>query len=70
MIRMLTAIPDTENAVIYVNKTLKAQLWNRVNIKGNVFHTTEDAFGKKVLHIDNVPIHTNEQIVDTEATIT
>lgn len=70
LINMLSAIPDTDNAVFYVNRTLKAQLWNRVNIKGNVFHTTEDPFGKKVLHVDNVPIHVNEQIVDTEATVT
>jgi hypothetical protein len=40
------------------------------NAVGNVFHMAEDPFGKWVPHVRQVPIHINERIVDTEATVT
>ncbi|KKL62493.1 hypothetical protein LCGC14_2184650 [marine sediment metagenome] len=70
LIEMLHAMPDRENAILYVNKTLGAQIDNRANIKGNVFHMKDDPFGNYVPHVREVPIHINEQIVDTEATVT
>lgn len=70
LINMLHAMPDLNNAVLYVNKTLGAQIDNRANIKGNVFHMAKDPFGQNVPHVRGVPIHINEQITDTEATVT
>ncbi len=70
LITMLHAMPDLENAFLYVNKTLGAQIDVRALEKGNVFHMAEDPFGKWVPHVRGIPIHINEQIVDTEATVT
>jgi hypothetical protein len=70
LITMLHAMPDLNNAVLYVNKTLGAQIDNAALVAGNVFHMAEDPFGKWVPHVRQVPIHINERIVDTEATVT
>ena len=78
MIDMLTAMPDLDNAAMFCNKTISAQLRKRVNEKGNIFHTIDTPFGKNVLAVDNVPIlqmapsdtGLSGGIVNTEATVT
>lgn len=70
LIDMLETMPELENAVMYCNKTLRAQIRKRINEKGNVWHTVTDPFGRKVPGIDNIPLHIIERITSTEATVT
>jgi len=70
IIRAIHKLPDRENAVIYCNGTLGAQIDVRASEKGNVFHMAKDPFGVYVPHIRDLPIHTWDSIVDTEATVT
>jgi len=69
LIDMLESMPDHNNAVMYCNKTLRAQIRKRINEKGNVWHTVTDPFGRKVPGIDNIPLHIIEKITNTEATV-
>jgi len=67
LIDMLEAMPDLNNAVMYCNKTLRAQIRKRINEKGNVWHSVTDPFGRVVPGIDNIPLHIIENITDEEA---
>lgn len=69
LIRMLEAMPDHDNAVMYCNKTLRAQIRNLINVKGNVWHSVTDPFGRVVPGIDNIPLHIIERITNTEDTV-
>ena len=78
LIDALEAMPDLDNAAIFVNHTLRAQIRKRCNEKNNVFHTADFPFGKNIPAVDNVPIlviGSNDSgvsggIVNTEATVT
>lgn len=70
LINALHALPNQDNAVIYVNKLLAAQIDNAAVLKGNVFHMATDPFGVDVPHVRGVPIHLNEMLTSTEATVT
>ncbi|MEE9365889.1 MAG: hypothetical protein V3W44_04295 [Dehalococcoidales bacterium] len=70
LIDMLEDIPDLENAVMYCNKPLRAQIRKRINVKGNIWHTVTDPFGRQVPGIDNVPLHIVERLTSAEATVT
>ncbi len=70
MIDAMTDIPDLENAIFYAARTIFGQMWKRVNEKGNLFHTIELPFGREQLMFGTIPVHMNEQIVTTEATLT
>ncbi len=69
LIDMLEDIPDLQNAVMYCNKPLRAQIRKRINVKGNVWHTVTDPFGRQVPGIDNMPLHIVERLTSTEATV-
>ncbi len=69
LIDMLEDIPDLNNAVMYCNKPLRAQIRKRINVKGNVWHTVTDAFGRQVPGIDDVPLHIVERLTSVEATV-
>lgn len=69
LIDMLESMPDHKNAVMYCNKTLRAQIRKRISEKGNVWHTVTDPFGRKVPGIDDIPLHIIEKITNTEATV-
>jgi len=73
IIDALNALPDRSNAVIYGNKTARAQVLKRVKDKGNVWHMSEDPFSisklEKCPFFDTVPFHVWEGIVDTEAKV-
>lgn len=56
MIEMMNAMPDLENAFIFTNTTLATQLWQRINEKGNLFHTMDKPFGKNLPAFNGVPI--------------
>jgi len=56
LIDALEAMPDLENAAIFGNHTLRAQIRKRCNEKGNIFHTADFPFGKNIPAVDNVPI--------------
>lgn len=69
MIDAVTDIPDRDNAVFYTSRIVFGQMWKRTAEKGNVFHLATDPFGKEQLMFATIPIHMNEQIVTTEATL-
>ena len=78
MIAAMNAMPDLENAFIFTNTTLATQLWQRINDKGNLFHTVDMPFGKNLPAFNGVPILRIAPadtglaggILDTEATVT
>ena len=69
LIDMLETMPDLNNAVMYCNKTLRAQIRKRINEKGNVWHPVTDPFGRVVPGIDDIPLHIIENITNTEARV-
>ena len=70
-------MPDTNNAAIFCNKTVRAQIRQRANEKNNVFHMADFPFGKNIPAVDNIPILVMDSndpgltggIVNTEATV-
>lgn len=70
LIDAVNNMQDTDNAVIYVNRTVRGQMWKRGNDKANVnFRNDKDRFGKIVPWFNDIPIHLNERITNTEATV-
>ena len=71
-------MPDLENAFIFTNTTLSTQIWQRINEKGNLFHTVDLPFGKNIPAFNGVPIMRIAPadtglaggLLDTEATVT
>lgn len=68
LIEMYNNIPGGhEGCVMYVNKLVMTQLAIKAKDKPNVFWPTKDAFGRPVINFWDIPIHTSEMIVNTEA---
>ena len=62
-----------EGAVMYVNRTIYAQMWKRANEKGNAFFTqdaNEGPFGMPVIRFQGIPIKRVDQITNTQADVT
>ena len=57
------------NAVIYVNRTVKAQLDILAMDKSNVWYTEKDAFGNPVTMFRGVPVRMLDSILDNESTV-
>lgn len=74
IIDAINALPDDQNAVIYGNKTARAQVLKRVKDKGNVWHMANDPFAigklRECPFFDTVPFHVWEGITNSEATVT
>jgi hypothetical protein len=61
---------EGEGAVIYVNKTVMAQMWKRANAKTNVNYTIDAGpFGKPIVRFNGIPIKRVDQIGSTQATV-
>jgi len=59
-----------EGAIIVCNRTVSAQMWKRLKDKANVNFSVEQAFGKPVLAFNLIPIFREDQITNTQATVT
>ncbi len=73
---MIDAFNELENggmgAVIYCNRTVKAQMMKRANIKGNAFIQAiegEGPFARPVLRFWGIPVREVAQITNTQATV-
>lgn len=74
---MIDAFNELENggqgAVIYCNRTIKAQMMKRANIKGNASFTQdregEGPFAHPVLRFWGIPVREVAQITNTQATV-
>ena len=61
-------------AVMFVNRTVRAQMQKRANEKGNN-NFTQDAdtgdgsFGRRILRFDGIPVAEVAQITNTQATV-
>lgn len=70
LIEVMNRMPDTENAVIYVNETIKTQMDIALKDKTNVNFTIDEAWGRKgVLHFKGVPVRMVDAILNTETAI-
>ena len=64
-------VHSQQGIVIYTNKTVRAQMWKRLNSKSNVnFQPGTDPFGRAIIKFIDAPIRTLDCIGTTEATIT
>jgi hypothetical protein len=69
-IHALEQMPDLENAIWYCNSTVRTQIRNRNNSKGNVFYTPEQPNAPEVLTLCGIPVHRWDSMTSTEATVT
>lgn len=71
---LIEAVSDLEyngeNAMILCNRTVLAQMWKRVSGKANCWTQTADPFGKPVAQFNMIPIFREDQITNTQATVT
>ena len=73
---LIDAFNDLEDgglgAVIYCNRTIKAQMMKRANEKGNAFIAAEEGegpFAKPVLRFWGIPVREVAQITNTQSTV-
>lgn len=75
---LIRAITDLEyggkNAVMFCNRTIMAQIWERANDKGNASYTQdmegEGPFARRVARFNGVPFARVDQITNTQPTVT
>jgi len=68
-IEMVEAMPDLEHAIWYCNGTIRAQIRNRNNVKGNVNYTPESPNAPEVLTLCGLPVHKWDSMIATEETV-
>lgn len=69
MIKAKNKMPDTEGVVGYCNDTVLSQLEIEAKDKPNVWHTTTDPWGKRVLNFYDIPVRKFDSLVNTETTV-
>lgn len=55
--------------VFYMNRTLRAALRKQLGNKANVHYSSDQPTAKQVFHLDEIPVHICDAIVDTEAKV-
>ncbi len=69
LIKSLNDMTDTDNAVIYVNKAVKAQMDIAMVDKTNVNYTMQEAYGRPMLHFQGIPVKVCEGILSAESQV-
>ncbi len=72
LITMLNRLPDRENCVIYMDRTLKTQADIYALDKSNGFYTQKDdgdIFGRPVTRFQGVPVRQADKMLDSESVI-
>lgn len=72
LITMLNRVPDRENLVIYMDRTLKTQADIYALDKSNGFYTQKDdgdIFGRPVTRFQGIPVRQADKLLDTETVI-
>jgi hypothetical protein len=62
-----TMYPNTDNVVIFMNRTAKKQLDRQVVTNTNFIYTQDTLWGRRVDAFQGVPIYITEAITDTES---
>jgi len=67
LVDAISLMTNRENAVIYCNRTIKAQIDKNALGKSNGFYMQPDIYGRSTPHFWDVPIRLHEQLLTTES---